>query len=293
MPSFHSFAKGPAMKIFLVVLFLLPLITSAQTLSDPAWGFSLTTPRGWKSQSAAEGAILGHDRIAGAIIVMPHNALDMETIAQYFQEGLEEENIQLTLADEPQTVAKNALSGHFAGFYQGQSVKAKVIGVLGAEGGGGAFIIALTTPEQFGSDLTNAADALAKSLRAAKPAEVSSGIESHFIGTWVTSTTNTERRVTLFPDGRFAMNYEASYSGRSNDQQGDQTMAWGQASGKGSQGQWKVRGTREKGTLTLIYNNGETATIPYRVHVERGEVYWGEYWFDDQLYGKQREQGRE
>jgi len=281
--------------VLVVLVALLPLCAQAQTLSDPAWGFSLTLPQGWKGESSAEGAIVGHDQISGVIIVMLHDAPDMETVSGYLQEGLAEESIQLYPASEPKKEGKNSLSGLFDGFYEGQSVKAKAIGVLAPGGTGGAFIIALTTPEQFGAQLTKAADALAKSLRPVKRSGITSGpaggsgFESHFVGTWVTTTTNTERRVTLHSNGRFSMNYEASYSGRSNDQYGNQTMAWGQAGQQGSQGRWSVQGTRERGTLTLVFDNGETSRVPYRVHVERGETFWGEYWFDEQLYGKQRE----
>jgi hypothetical protein len=28
--------------------------------------------------------------------------------------------------------------------------------------------------------------------------------------------------------------------------------------------------------------------IQYRVHVENGETYWNEYWFNGDLYGRQR-----
>jgi hypothetical protein len=110
----------------------------------------------------------------------------------------------------------------------------------------------------------------------------------HFSGTWVNMTKNTETRVTLSPDGGYYENYEASYSGGTSDSYGNQDMAWGTAGQQQAQGQWRVQGTAEQGVITLIFNDGSTREIQYRVHVENGETYWGEYWFNGDLYGKQR-----
>jgi hypothetical protein len=51
---------------------------AAQAVSDPAWGFSFSLPAGWKVQKDANGAIMGHDTIAGMILVFPHSASSME-----------------------------------------------------------------------------------------------------------------------------------------------------------------------------------------------------------------------
>ena len=110
----------------------------------------------------------------------------------------------------------------------------------------------------------------------------------HFSGTWVNMTKNTETRVTLSPDGGYYENYEAGYSGGSSDSYGNQDMAWGTAGQQQAQGQWRVQGTAEQGVITLIFNDGSTREIQYRVHVENGETYWSEYWFNGDLYGKQR-----
>ena len=110
----------------------------------------------------------------------------------------------------------------------------------------------------------------------------------HLSGTWVNMTKNTETKVTLSPDGGYYENYEASYSGGSSDSYGNQDMAWGTAGQQQAQGQWRVQGTAEQGVITLIFNDGSTREIQYRVHVENGETYWSEYWFNGDLYGKQR-----
>jgi hypothetical protein len=108
----------------------------------------------------------------------------------------------------------------------------------------------------------------------------------HFAGTWWNATRNTETTVNLTADGRYYENYSASYSGSSRDQYGNENMNWGSAGDQGVQGSWTVQGTREQGTLTIIYQNGNQRAINYRVHAENGQVYWGEYYFNGELYGK-------
>jgi hypothetical protein len=109
---------------------------------------------------------------------------------------------------------------------------------------------------------------------------------NHFAGTWWNATTNTETNVTLTADGRYFESYAAGYSGGSSDQYGNSDMSWGAAGDQTAQGTWTVRGTREQGVLTILFNNGSQREITYQVHVENGEVYWSEYYFNGELYGK-------
>jgi hypothetical protein len=37
----------------------------------------------------------------------------------------------------------------------------------------------------------------------------------------------------------------------------------------------------------ITYKNGNQRDVQYRVHVEGGETYWGEYYFAGDLYAKQ------
>lgn len=109
---------------------------------------------------------------------------------------------------------------------------------------------------------------------------------NHFAGTWWNATRNTETNVTLTPDGRYFESSSASYSGGSSDQYGNTDMSWGAAGDQQAQGTWTVRGTREQGVLTIFFSNGNQREINYKVHVENGEVYWSEYFFNGELYGK-------
>jgi len=118
------------------------------------------------------------------------------------------------------------------------------------------------------------------------PAGGDQDLMNHFAGTWWNATTNTETNVTLTPDGRYFETSASSYSGGSSDQYGNSDMSWGAAGDQAAQGTWTVSGTREQGVLTLVFQNGSQREINYQVHVENGEVYWSEYYFNGVLYGK-------
>ena len=258
---------------------------SSETVTDPAWGFAIHPPAGWKSQKTAQGVVFGHDAIAGMIVVFPHMSTDFQTVQAQMQSGLNEEGVQLNLTGALQQLGANAVAGDYAGIYNGQQAKARGIGTLSPHGGG-AYILGITTPDKYTGEIARAADAIAAGMEYSKPQ--TSDLMQNFAGTWVTMTRNTETRVTLAPDGGYYENYEASYSGSSSDGLGNQDMAWGAAGNNQSQGRWTAQGSREQGVITITYSNGNSTSIEYRVHVENGETYWNEYWFNGELYGRQR-----
>jgi hypothetical protein len=105
-----------------------------------------------------------------------------------------------------------------------------------------------------------------------------------FAGRWDNVTTNTLTNLYLKPDGTFEEAYEADYSGQFTDQGGYQTGRWGATGGQQARGHWKVVGGLRKGKLYLVDRNGQERVIPYQIHIRGGEVYWGEYFFNSQLY---------
>jgi hypothetical protein len=105
-----------------------------------------------------------------------------------------------------------------------------------------------------------------------------------FAGRWDNVTTNTLTNLYLKPDGTFEEAYEAGYSGQFTDQGGYQTGHWGATGGQQARGHWKVVGGLRKGKFYLVDQNGRESVIHYQVHIRGGEVYWGEYFFNSQLY---------
>ncbi len=258
---------------------------SSESIGDPSWGFAVHPPAGWKAQKTAQGIVMGHDAIAGMIIVFPHMLTDFQSIQTQMQVGLNDQGTQLQPSGPLQQISDNAVAGEYSGTFNGQQARARGVGTLSPYGGG-AFIMAITTPEKYTGEITRAADAVASGMEYAR--QQASDLMQAFAGTWVTMTKNTETRVTLTPDGGYYENYEASYSGSSSDGGGNQDMAWGTARNDNAQGRWTAQGSREQGVITITYANGNSTTVEYRVHVENGETYWNEYYFNGDLYGRER-----
>jgi hypothetical protein len=101
-----------------------------------------------------------------------------------------------------------------------------------------------------------------------------------FAGRWAYVSSNTLTNIYLKPDGTYEDAYESSYSGTFSNQGGN----WGAAGSQQSGGRWWVEGGLRQGKLILVDKNGSKHMYNYRVHIERGEVYWGEYYFNSKLY---------
>jgi len=110
-------------------------------------------------------------------------------------------------------------------------------------------------------------------------------LAQHFIGTWSHYTAYTEDHFTLMADGRYYEQYIAAYGGDGSDFQGD----W-QAGGESRDAAtWTIRGNKEKGVLTVRWQDGSTTDYQFEVFVEKGITYWTEYLFNGSHYAKQTE----
>jgi hypothetical protein len=105
-----------------------------------------------------------------------------------------------------------------------------------------------------------------------------------FAGRWDHVTSNTLTNLFLKPDGTYEEAYEAGYSGVFKDQGGYQTGNWGATGAQQARGRWKVVGSLRQGKLYLMDQNGRQGVFNYQVHIRRGEVFWGEYFFNGKLY---------
>jgi len=122
------------------------------------------------------------------------------------QEGLEEEGVALYPSGELKQAKGSTLSTPYTGVVQGQEVRAKGYGTPTPHGGG-AYVIALSVPDEFANALANASDAVVRSTKFGK--HEAGGAPSHLAGTWVTMTKSTETTLTLAPDGQFSTGYVA------------------------------------------------------------------------------------
>jgi len=254
---------------------------SKDEVSDPNWGFKFSIPNGWKVEKGPKGAILGHDTIPGMIWVFPHLASSFQEVQKQMQMGLDEEEVQLRLTSQLQVLGNNTTAGIFSGIYQRQEVKARGVGTC-SPNGGGAYIVAMTLPQKFGSDLANAADAIAKSIQyfktqesartggtagAVAPSGSSSqqlmrqmtGVYYSFSSAGLSYSGGTERRVVLCPNGTYYSGSESSYSAGAGT-----SGAWGAAGQRGDRGTWRVQGNVNEGILTTFDSSGKPTEYRYR-----------------------------
>jgi len=89
-------------------------------------------------------------------------------------------------------------------------------------------------------------------------------LQRQMAGLWWGYAGSTERQIGLCADGAYHDSAESSYSGHSNNQYGDETMAWGSASQGGGQGRWTINGNAQSGTIHVTYSNGNRSEIRYR-----------------------------
>ncbi len=253
---------------------------SKDFVTDPNWGFKVYVPSGWKYKKGNNNIMFGHDSIAGAIFVFPHISTNIGQVRNDLIKGISEKTLQLRLSGNISNITQNILAGDYTGIMNGEQVKARSFGTLSPHGGG-AYIIAITTPAKYSQNLIGPARALASGIEYKKVAK--SNISSHFAGRWKTWTKNSESTAVLYADGRFSMRNTSSYGGKAGDVGG----SWGTAADRDSSGRWSIRGNKSQGVLILTYNNGNQENINYRVHSKRGRTYWSEYYFDGVLYAKQ------
>jgi len=105
-----------------------------------------------------------------------------------------------------------------------------------------------------------------------------------FAGKWSHYTPHTETHMILAPDGSYSDSYDASYGGQFFDQGGYQTGHWGGTGSERGRGRWRITGTLKRGRIFITKQDGSETELSYQVHIKNGEIYWGEYFFNGDLY---------
>lgn len=260
-----------------------PPQTTGPEISQPQWGFAFRAPAGWKHQFTEGGVILGHDSIPGLIIVSPHALSDAQALAGDIQQGLVQGNIQLQPAGQIRQSGQNMLAAEYQGVWEGSQARGICLGTL-SPFGGGAYVLAVTTPQMYGQNQVQAAQAIAAAMRYFQPAQSPAGspgggqagygaygqgqganaLVQQMSGRYWGYSGSTETKAALCPDGVYYDSTESSYSGQGYNSLGDQTMAWGTASQNRGQGRWTAEGTVQQGTITITYHSGDVSRVQYR-----------------------------
>lgn len=89
-------------------------------------------------------------------------------------------------------------------------------------------------------------------------------LQQQIAGLWYSYEGTTERAVGLCADGTYLSNSESSYSGRSSDMLGNETLAWGAASQDSGQGRWTISGTAQSGSIHMRAGDGSTSNVTYQ-----------------------------
>jgi len=119
------------MKSLIIFLLSVIIIFQASAQIKPL-GIPISFSTGeWKLVNDEFGVvILGHDVIAGAIVIMEHGNNDIEKLKQQMESGYSEEGIQLTPSDYANMEGQNKLTLSYTGNSQGSPIKSKAIGLL-------------------------------------------------------------------------------------------------------------------------------------------------------------------
>ena len=247
-------------------------------VGDPSWGFKFIPPEGWNFQYSADGAILGHTTIPGIIVIYPHVLKSMEEVRQQMNMGIQDAGSYLTLSGTLSEAGDQLLEAGYEGVVDGSIARGHGFGTLSPHGGG-AFIVAISTPQMLGEEIIRDARWMAANLVYEKME--SSDLVRHFAGKWANFTTNTSTWIQFYPDGTYDEQYESSYSGELSG-----GGNWGAYGGENAKGRWTVQGNRDQGRITVRMTDGSEVYYDYHVHEENGQKYYGEYWFNGKLYGK-------
>jgi len=108
------------------------------------------------------------------------------------------------------------------------------------------------------------------------------GVFQELVGRWKDIRSSGHTIIELKASGQFSY-YSDYVAGNSNAGETN----WGSGNSSNARGSWQARGTAQQGTIYYQTEDGGQNTLDYRMHVEKGQVYWNECFFDGQLYQKQ------
>ena len=89
----------------------------SRNIHEPYFGVDFTIPEGWNYQRTEIGYILGHNSIAGIIVVMGNDFKSIQEVEMAAQQGIQDENgTYLMPSDQIVPFGNNGRAGNFSGF---------------------------------------------------------------------------------------------------------------------------------------------------------------------------------
>ena len=257
----------------------------ARVIREAAYGVEFTAPEGWQYQRNEMGYIMGHNSIAGLIIVTSSPYTSLAEMRQGAAEGIVEEGgTALQLSSEIKPFGQNGLAAMYEGTMEGQAAKAYVIGLLNPMGAEGASCMIITTPGLFGNEHIAALESLAGSFKffEAEVPDVVKEWEQRFKTPggcrlkylYVSTSTDysggyaggsTEETIDLCPNGTFGFSAGSDYSM-------DNSAGFGYSlDSDAGQGKWELQFNGNNAVLVLNFNNGRV--MEYELTYEDGKTY--------------------
>ena len=146
------------------------LAQQSREIREPAFGVEFKAPESWQYQKNEMGYIMGHNSIAGLIIITTNPYNSIEAMRQGAYEGIQDEaGTALQLQGEPVNYGKNGLAGNYKGTMNWETVTAYVIGLISPVGGKSISCMIITTPDQFTTNHKSTLESIADSFKFFKP----------------------------------------------------------------------------------------------------------------------------
>ena len=238
-------------------------------VSYPTLGISFTLPDGWVGQETDEGMLVGHQTIAGLILLSTHEYTTLDELRNEATTGLQDgSGTSLNLAGPSRTLNDRTIEAHYTGTLQWQPAKAMALAVLNRQGSG-VLMIAIATQQVYGDPLEKALRQIHTSLQFTKP-DVGSliaqwqntlrGTRLTYMDSYTSGSSydggigggySSEARIDLCPQGYF------QYSSNSTVGVGGSGVS-GYAGGRDQgAGTWEIQVRQGTPTLILQFYNQE------------------------------------
>jgi len=231
--------------------------TGGSRYNHQPWGVSFVVPEAWKVADRKQALLLASDTEAGLMLVRFMRRTNLQSLAEGYQEGLQEEGLQLMPTVQLQEFSAGdarGLAGELAGVAQdGARIRARVIAIP-TPFGDAALALGLTTEEKY-AGLKPRLDSLAASLTFTPPQAppVLEFLAGQYFYISSSSFGSSERYLNLCSDGRYSERQYIYSTGNAG-------TAYGEAGGSA---QWTAEGDESQGTVSVTYPNGETTQFGY------------------------------
>ena len=153
--------------IFVISVFIFSTM-SAQALPKQVdlkeLGLKFEIPDGWAGQANDVSIILGHESIAGIMILISNEGTTAESLKLLAEKGIQDIGVNLKPIGDFKLKGEKRIEGMYEGIFDGTQVKAFSIGLINGFGKGMNIYI-LTEPDKFTEQHKTEANKLAASVQ--------------------------------------------------------------------------------------------------------------------------------